>query len=322
MKIVERFNPSFQWAKPLQGSELDVNRIGADLQVTGFVPTYKNKEPPCDLIHEYKKFPKQLATGQRTGTQSPEMCFANANTDEKLIAFVRRFGPVVAKCVEDTRMVPDKELGEPRFPSRLIAQQDMQELRNEHAVYRAGLELVLQLSAPDYDYVSAQQLIQAIASGIKKWPQQWKREKSERRVEPRWNLSTRALERIEQLSSVPPDPVLADELTNKLDGRIVICELVNSFPSIAFPNPMEMHSSIKFGVRPLLYAILRRQFLYPRGFLICSNSECRNFFNIERAGQQFCSPKCSLHHRQRIYWQEYGKKLRKKRTAQLKKAGK
>ena len=50
-----------------------------------------------------------------------------------------------------------------------------------------------------------------------------------------------------------------------------------------------MHSSIKYGIRPLLYSILRRQFINPRGFAFCANTECRNFFNIERAGQQFCS---------------------------------
>lgn len=120
---------------------------------------------------------------------------------------------------------------------------------------------------------------------------------SQRTSDPIWKLSTEAFKRIEQLSSTPPDPIMPVEL----DGRIVICELVNSFPATVFPNPLEMHSRIKLGVRPLLYAILRRQFLYPRGFNICSNSECQNFFNIERAGQQFCSPECSLHHRQREY---------------------
>jgi hypothetical protein len=99
----------------------------------------------------------------------------------------------------------------------------------------------------------------------------------------------------------------ADHWAAPVVGRIVICELLNSFPSIAFPNPFEMHSSIKYGVRPLLYALLRRQFFYPRGFAICTNTECRNFFNIERAGQQFCSPECSLRHRQRIYWEKRGK---------------
>ncbi|MGC2546750.1 MAG: hypothetical protein WA426_12960, partial [Silvibacterium sp.] len=321
------------------------------------------------------------------------------------------------KCVKDTRLIPDVELGGPRFPLCLIAQQDMQELRNEQAAYRAALSLVMQLDQethdylsvqqlmlaidmkvteelkrpkpkydfalvqqlmkiigqtiaqqsgqpnrgnfsvrhlmnataanmkdqldgpkydsaqqllkmiavsikkhldqPIYDYVSAQNLMKIIAANIREWPRQWERDKSLGRCEPLWKLSPDSLERINDLSSGPRDRLLPDELT----GRIVICELLNSFPSIVFPNPLAMHRSIKFGIRPLLYSILRRQFLNPRGFNSCSNSECRNFFNIERAGQQFCSPECSLHHRQRIYWQERGRKLRKKRAAQRKKTG-
>ena len=297
----------------MQGKELGVEWIGSDLKITGSAAHYQRQDSPCDLISQYEKSPRQVAIGQqRTGTQSPDVRFANADTDQKLIDFVRRFGPVVARCVEDTGMIPDKELGEPRFPGHLIAHQDMHELKNEQEIYRAALALVMQLNQPNYDYVSAQQLMKAIAANIKDWPRQWEREKSLRSVRPRWNLSAESLNRIEQLHSSRPDPFLP----GSLDGRIVICELLNSFPSIVFPNPPEMHSSIKYGIRPLLYSLLRRQFVYPRGSAVCANTECRNFFNVERAGQEFCSSECSTRHRQRIYWQKRGKKLRKKRSTQ------
>lgn len=413
MKIVEHIHPGFQWAEPLKGKELSVDCIGSELQIIGLVPTYQAEGSPCDLIRQYEISPRQVPIGQqRTGMQSPEVCFANADSDEKLIAFVRRFGPVVAKDIKDTRLIPDEELLEPRLPGRLIAQQDMQELRNEQAVFRAALALIMHLDKETHDYVSVQQLMQAIdlkmteevkhsklkydfalvrqlmkiitqqlgqanhgnlsvrhrmniiaanireqvdepnyvsaqqlmkfviasikehwhqpiydyfsaqklikiiAANIKEWPRQWAREKSMRGFEPAWKLAAASLNRIESLSSNCRDVILPDELT----GRIVICELLNSFPSKVFPNPVEMHGGIKFGIRPLLYALLSRQFLNPRGSSICSNSECRNFFNIERAGQQFCSSECSLRHRQRIYWQKQGSKLRRKRTARRRKA--
>lgn len=319
MTNVEHIHPGFQWAEPLQGKELHVELVGPDLQITGSVPLYQRQDSPCDLICQYEKSPKQVEIGQqRTGTQSPDVCFANADSDDKLIALVRRFGPVVAKCVTDTRLVPDKGSGEPRFPGRLIAHQDMQELRNEQATYRAALALVMHVAQPSYDHASAQQFMKTIAANILDWPRQWERESSLRRAKPRWNLTDVSLQRINGLSSAPPDPFLP----GSLDGRIVICELLNSFPSIVFPNPPEMHSSIKFGIRPLLYSLLRRQFVYPRGFAACANSDCRNFFNIERAGQQFCTSECSLHHRHRVYWQERGKNLRKKRSARRRKADK
>lgn len=415
MTNVEQIHLGFQWAEPLQGTDLNVEFVGSDLQITGLFPTYGTQDSACDLIHQFEKTPEQIAKGQKTGTQSPEVRLANADTDDELIAFVQRFGPVVAKSVEDAAMIPDKDLGEPRSPRRIIARQDIEELRKEQIIYRAALALVMQLDhvthdyvsvqqlmqaidekmteelkqpkvqydvglvqqvmkiiagtfaqeldkpshsnfsaryllnvvaanikeklgkpnyvsaqqlmkivaasvknhldQPIYDYSSAQKLIRTIVTNIKEWPGQWEREKSLRGVEPRWKLRSESLKRIEALSEYPPDQFAADFVY----GRIVICELLNSFPSIVFPNPLEMYSSIKYGIRPLLYSILRRQFINPRGFGFCANTTCRNFFNIERAGQQFCCSECSLHHRQRVYWQERGQKLRKKRSTQPRK---
>lgn len=315
MAIVERIHLGFQWAEPLNGKELNVNQVGSGLEITGLVPNYRKSHSPCDLMHQYEDFSKQLAKGrQRDGIESPEMCFANADTDEKLIAFVRKFGPVVAKFVQDTRFIPSPEMGEPGFKFHLIAHQDMEELRNEQAIFRAALALIRQLGTKNYNFDSAQQFIKVIAANIKDWPHQWEREKSLRKKEPNWMLRKDSFQRIEELTSARRDPILPAEV----DGRIVICELLNSFPSTVFPNTLEMHSSIQFGIRPLVYAILRGQFLHPRGFAICLNAECSNFFNIERAGQQFCTPECSLRHRQREYWQKRGKQLRKKRAARRK----
>jgi hypothetical protein len=83
-----------------------------------------------------------------------------------------------------------------------------------------------------------------------------------------------------------------------VDAQIAICELVNMFPALAFPNPSEMHSYIRFGIRPLLYSVLRREFLQPRDVGICANTQCRDFFDIERAGQQYCNEVCSRRQRQ------------------------
>ena len=272
--------------------------MGSDLRVTGLVPSYGAEDSPCDLICQYERFATQLVAGQQsTGMQSPEVCFANAETDEMLKAFVRRFGPVVARSVKDTNLVPDEDLREPKYRGGMIAHQDMQELKNEQMIYRAALTLVMRLDQPGYDYVSTQQLVKTIAANTQDWPRQWEREKSLRNIEPQWKLSPTSLKRIEGLSSGRPDALFLPQI----DSRIVICELLNSLPSTVFPNPLELHSSIKYGIRPLLYSLLRRQFIAPRGLAICANTECRNFFNIGRSKQQFCSQVCSLRHRQRLY---------------------
>ena len=160
----------------------------------------------------------------------------------------------------------------------------------------------------------AKSLIRKIALNIQEWPHQWEGEREQRTSDPLWRPSASSVKRIEQMGSSQKDPLLPQNL----DARIVICELINMFPSLAFPNPPELNSSILYGIRPLLYAILRREFLNHRATANCANSQCRDFFEVEREGQEFCGPLCSRQERQREYWNKRGKKLRSKRLKQRK----
>jgi hypothetical protein len=319
--FVEHSHFGFHWAEPLRtGRGLEVKQVGHELRISGLLPRYLTEDHQSDLIWQYEIAAKYRAVGKpRTAEESPDIRFANADTDEKLIAFVQRFGPVVAQCAYSNLEKPEEGVPEPRWPLRLFAVQDMRELRSEHSIYRSALALcALQSSNRSPDDLSAQGLIGEIAARIVDWPKQREREKSQRGREPHWNLGAESLKRVEQLKSARPDGLLPPTV----DGRIVICELLNSFRPMVFPNPLELHSSIKYGIRPLLYSLLRRQFLTPRDFAGCANTQCRNFFNIERAGQQFCCSECSIHQRQRTYWMKQGKKLRKKRVEDRRKAKK
>ena len=321
MTIVEqhRKGKGFQWADPLtKGAGLELKQVGAELHISGLLPLYETNAGPSDLVRQYEVARKHLTIGQqRTGKKSPHIRFANADTDDKLIAFAQQFGPVVAKYVYDNYQVPEPGLPEPRWPPRLTAHQDIQELRNERLIYRAALTLVMDLARPNFDFLAAQHCIGEIAAKMSDWPRQWEREQSESKREPSWKLKPESLERIEGLSSGSPGLMLPPNL----DGRIVICELLNVFRSSIYPNLSEMHSSIRYGIRPLLYSLLRREFLYPRDVAVCANDQCREFFEVERAGQQFCSAECSLHQRQRDYWKKRGKKLRETRVKKQSKAG-
>lgn len=310
MEIVEHY-PGFQWAQPFgNGTKLKLERFGRELHVSGLQPLYETKGRPCDLVRQYEISRKLVGIGkQTTGKDSPHVRFANANTDEKLFAFVEQFGPVVAERVYDNFEKPEVGLPEPRWPPRLIAHQDIEELRNEQLLYRAALTLVTELALPVVDALVDQRCVAEIAAKIGDWPRQWNREQLSRKAEPPWELTSESLKRIEELSCSPPDLLLG----RAVDGRIVICELLNCFRSTIFPNPLALHGSIRYGIRPLLYSILRRQLLYPRDVAICANSQCREFFEIERSGQRFCSAECSLRQRQRDYWTKRGHKLRKKR---------
>jgi hypothetical protein len=305
MKNVEQHN-GFQWGEPLgRDGQLQVERVGEELRVRALFPRYQRADEPSDLIRQHELARKNRSIGkQSTAKDSPHVQFANADTDEKLIAFVRRFGPVVARSVSFVRHDP-----------RLVLQaiQDLKELRTERMIYQAVVSLTVQSRAKNFDVDSATRLIETIASNIRNWPEQLTREQSERAGEPSWKLSQSSMQRISQLSSHGPEAVLPPVLPPNLDARIVISELLNVFPGKVFPNRLEMHSAIKHGIRPLLYAILRREFLYPHGTEVCANTFCRDFFEVERANGIFCSPECSRQQRQRDYWQERGNKLRRQR---------
>ena len=243
--------------------------------------------------------------------------FANADTDEKLLAFVRTFGPVVAKDAQYDFERTIKGRSEPHWPTRVSAVQDLHELRNEQSVYSAAFNLMMLLNEKKFDSKSAPLLVRQIAANIADWTQQWEREKSATQTEPFWRLKAKSLQRIQELSQeLRPDPFLPASF----DARIIVCELLNCFPSMVFVNQMEMHSAIKYGIRPLLYSLMRRQFLSPRDVGACVNTQCRNFFNISRAGKKFCSPECSRHQRQRLYWAKSGKKRRRSRLEKLRRA--
>jgi hypothetical protein len=303
----EELFPGFQWAEPLPNERvLDVKLMGDTLQVMGHLPTYGEQAVPFDLISQYRIARKNRSIGQqRTGKDSPHTRFANADTDEKLIAFVRSFGPVAARSVQ-IGVQP---------PLTLTAIQCLSELRKDRSIYRAALALVTAMAGLDFDYWEAQSLIQEIATNIRDWPRQWERERREHKWQPCWRLTDDSLKRIEGLCGGRPDVLLPPII----DARIVMCELVNAFPLVVFPNPLEMNSGIRYGVRPLLYAILRRELLHPHDTAICANIQCRDFFEVERAGQQFCSPECSTRQRQRDYWKIRGKKLRAKRLKKRRK---
>jgi len=306
----------YLWGEPQDGkSHFIVNRVDEELEITAAMPQYLSSNPQCDLLQQHKIAPKNRSIGkQKTGKDSPHIRFANAECDDDLIEFVRSFGPVVSKTWE---MLPFPPLHGPWIPGDPVPQnlmrvrQDLEELRREQRIYKAALGLVNELARKEneFDFDYAKNMICEIARGVRDWPRQWNREKRAQDRNPLWRVRTDSIRKITALANSGRDLLLPPQL----DARIVICELVNVFPSLAFPNPTEMHSYIRFGIRPLLYSILKREFLQPRDVGVCANTHCRAFFEVERASQRFCDEVCSRQHRQREYWKGHGKTARRKR---------
>ncbi|MGB9408725.1 MAG: hypothetical protein WCA89_14395 [Terracidiphilus sp.] len=309
----------YQWGEPPNGeSSLHVNRVGEELEIKAAMPEYLSESRSCDLVQQYENARKDRSVGkQRTGKDSPHIRFANADSDDELIDFVRSFGPVVSKSWKmlplATPFGPRRSADESAVQVLMRVRQNLQELRSEQRIYKAALGLLVELAKKpaEFDVDRAKQQMAEIARDIQDWPRQWNREKMERGEKPLWRVRGDSIRRVAALAKSGPDLLLPPQV----DARIVLCELVNVFPSLAFPNHTEMHSYIRFGIRPLLYSLLRREFLHPRDVAICANTQCRDFFEVERAGQRYCNDQCSLSQRQREYWQVRGKTARRERLA-------
>jgi len=214
----------------------------------------------------------------------------------------------------------------------VIAQQNLAELKNERRIYRAALALVAEFGrGKECDRVSARDCLFEIVEHVSVWPKQWQRERQLRLSvqgyahQPEWFFGQDNLNELQNVSdcvdSIPPiygfypassplsDPIQA--------GHWVICVLVNTFRPVVYywgNRPVEAPGwDLTGGIRPILYYILRREYLKVRGVGICRNTECRDVFEIERSGQEFCGEECSRRQRQREYWQNRGKKMRKRR---------
>lgn len=214
----------------------------------------------------------------------------------------------------------------------MFARQGLAELRNEQQLYRAALVLVAELEKrTEVDNQRVQDCVCAIVEKASCWPGQWRREQQLRMnglgwgTQPLWSFGQENLRHLEtwrfkatrELSSDPliaalgagPDPIEA--------AQLVICDLINAFPSLVYPwggTAVEApHWDLTGGIRPLLYYVLKLEHLQASGIAVCDNKDCRELFEIERAGQRFCGAECSQRQRQREYWASRGKKLRNRR---------
>jgi hypothetical protein len=103
-------------------------------------------------------------------------------------------------------------------------------------------------------------------------------------------------------------------------GHLVLCQLINAFDTQVWccgDRAVEVlpHDSLRFGIRPALYQILKHMYLGRVGAHVCRNDRCRQLFESQREGQVFCNPDCSQQDRQRQYWTATGSEQRKKRRS-------
>ena len=301
-------------------SEIIVAVRGDRLLISGKVPfSDSDLKSSDDLFLTYLQTRESPKKGARN--QSAHLQFANARNDEDLIAFARRFGPVAASEVNLERCADD---GSEDLGSREIvnAVQGLKELGREQGIYRACLRLLGELVRGEKDASLAviRECASFVVPGVSQWLRDWDRECVSRNRKklgpPSWQFQTEdynALLRFQAMAGSEPcglagyDPFRA--------GHEVLCGILNAFPTrieFLLDRPVETipPESLLYGVRPLLYLILRHEYLTQIGMEVCANSACGRLFVIERLHQKFCDEACSRRFRQRQYWADRGSQRR------------
>lgn len=243
--------------------------------------------------------------------------FANAVDDERLVAFVERFGPIESS-----------ESGGHEGDRSVEAVQDLAALRREQQMFAGAVRVAGELRRRTEDPHGIAQGLSTIALAIhrggfvgdlKKWADRsgslnglFVKIQSDH---PSWATKARSA------------PDYAQGLA-KLDasrlrafGLDVLCTLLNHFPLSLFPigdKLIELPKSSETGMLPVIYFLLRREFLYGRGLAVCARPGCGKVFRIMRSGAEFCSARCSQLERQREYWHRQGKTRRRKRSKKAK----
>ena len=283
-------------------------------------------QPKQDLFHRYLEWTRDWSE-KRGGRNPPHIQFANAKTDQQLIAFVRTFGPVAASSIEEVNTTDDWTL---------TAIQSIGSLRRERQTYAAALTLLVELDPKGTaNPQTIQTCLSQISEGCRHWTPEWRTESEWRKLEhcrpPSWHFDESAWESLAFLKVSAeryPDPKGPEILVSSgafADGHQTICRLVNTFAgevryfgNTRYEGPPA--GSLRFGVRPVLYYILRLEYLRRGRVRLCQNTQCNQLFLEERNGQRFCSEDCSRKQRQRDYWLTSGSKLRLKRRGTRKAA--
>jgi hypothetical protein len=325
----KRNYPSFVW-----GKDICVNVGPDELEVSAVVPVLQEDRAAApDALQAYRRAISRFGAQKRQGKNSPHIQFANADNDQKLIRFGQQFGPVVVSSLrrEERAISPEGPFDFRTSQTVLVARQDLAELRDERQVYHAVLVLMAELQLKKSNIQTIQDCILEIVERVSEWPKQWERERQLRAggqgytPQPQWHFGEDNLRHLEMLRYCATRKSSGDPLREALTalkpisaGHYVMCELVNAFSPLVYPwgnTPVEApHWDLTAGIRPVLYYMLRREYLQAGGIGICRNTECRDLFEIERSGQEFCSDVCSRLQRQREYWRKIGKKLRQRRT--------
>jgi hypothetical protein len=289
-------------------------------------------------------------------SRMPHLCFANASERDELLRFVRKFGPVVADDPDEpcTTVVEagDTKRSKTTIEAPVVttwvgAIQRWDELQREQSLFQSLLLLIQAVKSGDADELRGSlALFEDVLSGTFAWIEQHSRESLQRERNGRspidWNWSRTQQEILANLLNCAASVLKEDP---KVDGLSMLlacgdpfynvhralCEVLNAFPPVIqylltkqkdrkgeyIPLPVEIpRSDLTFGIRPVLYFMLRTDYLRGWDLRMCRRQGCGVWFRPTGKVPHHCTPQCARKHRQGQYWNSKGSNKRRARIEQ------
>jgi hypothetical protein len=292
-----------------------------------------------DLLERFDAF--RSAT-RAESKRAPHLCFANATSFEEQLAFVREFGPILAHKAqgdaENDRIVAYQNIAilqaeqslfslvyELVRTSTILHEWSLKAFpaRDKYvAAYSSGITL------EDCD-PSSEKYSVGLKRGAKLLDSAVERE-CRPTIDQRAafkHLRSLLAQFLEAVAAYPKmafdiKPAFAwqelctfvplgskldhgDMLTVVSEANDLLCRVFNRFPvGLCYGNGMAITVPEigPTGIRPILYYMLREDYLFSRPFRVCTLQGCSNYFVPVRRDTRYCSDECQNRAKQRRYY--------------------
>jgi hypothetical protein len=232
-----------------------------------------------DFTHKLRRYVlRRLGKDAKSDGPDNVYQFANATTDEKLIAFVEEFGPIHGKVVAVQPLAIDID----DDSCAVTVRETLRSLRREQRQFRRMVEIIQQVNhnaRADFDVLRG--LLMELAGHAP------------------MSLSDDWLEAVQNLMHQYRNP------SRKIlsVAHQLLCYFFNQYPPGLFPvadGVVELPRIRFSGVRDALYFQLRLDYLAQRTIGTCLH--CHEHFVVYRRGTAACSESCSRALRNAKYW--------------------
>jgi hypothetical protein len=260
----------------------------------------KAKEAPANLLPLILNETSNWGNPDRK-TSEPHLRFANADTDEKLIAFVKDFGPVLAWS--DVEGEEEGKADRIKGKVKASAEESLQLLRAERDRFASLLRLIGFLKEPVF-------VRKAVVAATEEVHQRYLAY-GDRPVP----ISSSRLAIRKELGDVDLEAWVLDDILGFLEANRFRAQVVSAGPK---KRPMlvvlpEVRMARNF--RGVLYGLLLRELEGTGLVRKCDNKGCGVTFRPDRVNQLFCNKWCGWKAASNKYWEKGLGRLRRQERA-------